>query len=145
MNYYEKVRDAIEEIAECTTSDAQGILGAWELRDPRRFTSIEKAESARVTPKRFALAVLGMAASGMVSMHLHGKYVGERAIEHVRYVAQVEGLMVIVNRSNGYSHDWTELITMEQWERDNAHEVGAIICHLVASNTKTGTTHVSFS
>lgn len=30
MNYYEKVRDAVERIAECTTSDAQGVVEAWE-------------------------------------------------------------------------------------------------------------------
>lgn len=36
MNYYEQVRDEVERLAECTTSDAQGIIGAWELRNGKR-------------------------------------------------------------------------------------------------------------
>jgi hypothetical protein len=154
MNYYEKVRDAVERIAECTTSDAQGIIEAWELRlsNPRltiaeanRLTPMDKAEEWGISPTTYANAILGRSTHGLVRLVVNHKPVGDRVIEHVRHLAKSNGFMVWISRTNGYSHDWTELVTLEQWEKHNAHSVGSLTCNLVPANTKVGTTFVSFS
>ena len=59
MNYYEQVRDAVERIAECTTSDAQGIIEAWE-----RTYSMRYHEEAKVDPEDLARAILKMPNTG---------------------------------------------------------------------------------
>jgi hypothetical protein len=55
MNYYEKVRDAVERIAECTTSDAQGIIEAWERRSPE---GIDGHEEVGTDPEKTARVIL---------------------------------------------------------------------------------------
>lgn len=62
MTYYEQVRDAIETIADCTTSDAQGIIGAWELRNGGNMmedVNIDKAEQDGRDPEALAYQILG--------------------------------------------------------------------------------------
>lgn len=62
MTYYEQVRDAIEKIADCTTSDAQGIIGAWELRNGGNMmedVNIDKAEQDGRDPEALAYQILG--------------------------------------------------------------------------------------
>lgn len=53
--YYEQVRDHVERLGECSTSDAQGIIGAWEMRngnmDPMGDVNMDKAEDAGTTPE----------------------------------------------------------------------------------------------
>jgi hypothetical protein len=60
MNYYEKVRDAVERIAECTTSDAQGIIEAWERRngDTAGTLAVFVAEDQGTDPEDLARAIL---------------------------------------------------------------------------------------
>ena len=41
--YYEQVRDAIERSAECTTSDAQGIIQSWAMRNGYGLMEDEQA------------------------------------------------------------------------------------------------------
>ena len=59
--YYEQVRDAVERLAECTTSDAQGIIGAWELKNGGTMMgneAMDRAEQAGTTPENLALQIL---------------------------------------------------------------------------------------
>ena len=62
MNYYEKVRDAVERIAECTTSDAQGIIEAWERRkgDTTGTQVVGIAEDQGTDPEDLARTILGI-------------------------------------------------------------------------------------
>jgi hypothetical protein len=64
MNYYEQVRDAVERIAQCTTSDAQGIIGAWgqtkHSPGDAGQAAIDEAEEAGTTPEDLARAILKM-------------------------------------------------------------------------------------
>ncbi len=61
-SYYEQVRDAIEQ-AGCTTSDAQGIIGAWEHtkypgQDFLGDRAMEEAEQAGIAPEELAKSIL---------------------------------------------------------------------------------------
>ena len=62
MNYYEQVRDAVERIAECTTSDAQGIIEAWERRrgDTTGTQVVGTTEDQGTDPEDLARAILKM-------------------------------------------------------------------------------------
>lgn len=63
MEYYGEVRDAIERIAECDTSDAQGIIGAWEMRNGGTMMgdeNMDKAEAEGKDPERLAREILGI-------------------------------------------------------------------------------------
>ena len=66
MNYYEKVRDHIERLAECTTSDAQGIIEAWAMKEhPGRGImadtwAVEVREAAGTDPEQLARTILNM-------------------------------------------------------------------------------------
>lgn len=65
MEYCEQVRDAIERVAECTTSDAQGIIGAWEMRNGGTMMgdeNMDKAEAEGKDPEQLAREILGMPA-----------------------------------------------------------------------------------
>ena len=59
--YYERVRDEVERVGECTTSDAQGILEAWELKQGNVITStdaLDAAEAEGITPADLANQIL---------------------------------------------------------------------------------------
>lgn len=61
--YYEQVRDLIERKAECDTSDAQGIIEAWEIRNGGTIMeeiNMDKAEEAGITPEDLANTILGV-------------------------------------------------------------------------------------
>jgi hypothetical protein len=53
--YYEQVRDEVERIAECTTSDAQGIIEAWERTNTQ---SIDGHEDVGTNPAAVARSIL---------------------------------------------------------------------------------------
>jgi hypothetical protein len=54
-SYYEQVRDHVERIAECTTSDAQGIIEAWERTSPE---SIDGHEEMGTNAEQVAQTIL---------------------------------------------------------------------------------------
>jgi len=57
--YFEQVRDAIERIGECTTSDAQSIILAWERRQDE---GIDGHEEVGTEPETVARAILNLPA-----------------------------------------------------------------------------------
>jgi hypothetical protein len=64
MNYYEQVRDEVERLAECTTSDAQGIIGAWEMKngnhDMTDDENVNKAAVDGIRAEALARTILNM-------------------------------------------------------------------------------------
>ena len=61
MNYYEQTRDAIEHLAQCTTSDAQSLIEAWELTNGGTMmeqVNMDKAEEAGTQPEDLARTIL---------------------------------------------------------------------------------------
>ena len=62
--YYEQVRDHIEHLGECCTGDAQGIIGAWEMKhgnpNPMADIFIDLEESAGTDPEALARTILGL-------------------------------------------------------------------------------------
>jgi hypothetical protein len=73
MNYYEKVRDAVERIAECTTSDAQGIIEAWERTNGQSIEedTFGEAEHAGTTPEDLARTILKMPEREFLTTHYY--------------------------------------------------------------------------
>ena len=69
MNYYEKVRDAVERIAKCTTSDAQGIIEAWERTNGQ--STFGEAQHAGTNPEDLARAILKMPEKEFLTTHYY--------------------------------------------------------------------------
>lgn len=64
-NYYEQVREAVERLGECTTSDAQGVIMAWELKNggsPMGDEAVNRAEAAGTDPETLARTILSIPA-----------------------------------------------------------------------------------
>ena len=73
QTYYEQVRDAVERLGECDTSDAQGIIGAWEIRNGGTIMedlNMDKAEEAGTQPEDLARAILGKNATPIMDEFL---------------------------------------------------------------------------
>lgn len=76
--YYEQVRDHVERIAECTTSDAQGIIDAWERTSPQ---SIDGHEEVGTAPEQVARIILEPKHRVLVNRQERGRLTMQKARE----------------------------------------------------------------
>jgi hypothetical protein len=122
-DFYEDVRDAVERLGEMTTSDAQGVISAWVLKQRREGKQDYKDQGSAETTAR---AILGMNKDEPKPVQPY--MLGDRYGDTFDY----DGMLAMFERAKAGTLDRYELEQLHDSLEDvNYHEQASVVWNML--------------